>query len=203
MRSVLILSVVVLAATAYGQPVYEDSLDGMVGGWGATATSPHVEGDRTFTRIVNFDGAPNGTPEPPWNYYAGWTNVPCWPDRVDVSAAPTMEFDVRFHQEAPSGTSIRLRLLDFMSTPDFVDSPYVVCGVDTPAEVWYHVVVDMSLMSSIDLTQLGTYEFNGIYEGTAANGAIDYIDVDSLVFTPEPASLGLLGLGLLTVIRRR
>ena len=202
MRKLLVVSVVMLAATAFAQPVYVDPLDSMTGGWGANATSPHTEGDRTFTRIVDFNDRGSGE-EPPWIFYAGWTNVPTWPDRVDVSAAPTLEFDVRFHQEAPSGTSIRIRLLDFESDPDYIDSPYTVCGVDTPPEVWHHVVIDMSLMATIDLTRLGTYEFNGVYEGTSENAGLEYIDVDNLVFTPEPASLSLLAIGALALIRRR
>ena len=215
MRKLLVIGLLLVTSSAFAENVYEDPLDDAGGGWGANATSPYTEGDRTYSKISDFNNAVTGG-APPWSFYAANRYVGV----LDISAAPRFEVDVRIHQEAPADSWLGVRLGtwnvelygeyfhgDGMWPPDPTNPSGVnLCHAATdPHDVWMTVGFDLSLAvdAGMDLSQFDGYEFFGGYAGTTGNVGLDYFDIDNAVFTPEPASLLLLGLGFVTVARRR
>jgi hypothetical protein len=216
MRKLLVVVSLLVVGSAYGQPVYEDPLDDAVGGWGANATSPYTEGGRTYSKISDFNNDITGG-APPWWFFAANRYVGV----LDISSAPRFEVDVRIHQEAPADSWLGVRLgtwnvelygeyfhgWDGAWPPDPTNPSGVnLCHAATdPHDEWITVGFDLSLAvdAGMDLTQFDGFEFFGGYAGTTGNASLDYFDIDNAVFTPEPSSLMLLGLGFVAVMRRR
>ena len=156
-----------------------------------------TEGDRTFTRGCNFNSDAGGN----WyvNTYLG--------GEVNVAGALTFEADVRWHQEggpAYDDAHINLRIGSPGYGEIFVE-PIFLVGTLPPGsvgDVWYHVVVDLTGEDQLVLEHMDGFEFFGVYDNPRPT--VDYVDMDSVVFTPEPESLLLLlGLGLAAASRRR
>ena len=215
MHKFLMIGLMLLTGSAFAEYVYVDPLDDAGGGWGANATSPYTEGDRTYSKIGDFNNAVTGTADPPWSFYAANRFVGV----LDISAAPRFEVDVRIHQEAPADSWLGVRLgtwnVDLYGEyfhgdgawfPDPTNPSGVsLCHAGTdPTGVWMTVGFDLSIAAQyMDLTQFDGFEFFGGYAGTPGNASLDYFDIDNAVFTPEPGSLLLLGIGFVTVLRRR
>ena len=69
-------------------------------------------------------------------------------------------------------------------------------------DVWYTMVVDLTGADPEILAHVDGFEFFGVYDNPRPT--VDYVDMDNVVFTPEPESLLLLlGLGLAAASRRR
>jgi hypothetical protein len=214
MRKLLMVALLLVVSAAYADNVLEDPLDDAEWGWGATATSPYYEGDRTYSKISDFNGDILGG-DPPWFFYC--------PNRfigtTDISAGVRFEVDVRIHQEAPADSWLGVRLGtwnaeeygeyfhgDGLWQPDPTNPSGVnLCDGDDPKDEWITVGFDLDLArdAGMDLTQFDGYEFFGGYAGAVENASLDYFDIDNMRITPEPSGLLLLGLGFVTVLRRR
>jgi len=194
MRKLLMVALLLVVGSAYADNVYENSMDGDAGGWGVAVSFP-TEGDRTFTRGNPFNGDAGG-----WWYINTYTGP------IDVSSAVTFEADVRWHQEGSNAYGnawIGVRL----GTPGYGDvfiDPFFQVGL-VPAgsvgDTWYHMSYTLTPEDKLILQYFDGFEFFGSFDDDAP--LADYVDLDNVVFTPEPTSLLLLGLGLVTVLRRR
>ncbi|MGD8453612.1 MAG: PEP-CTERM sorting domain-containing protein [Phycisphaerae bacterium] len=200
MRRLLVVVTLLAVSTALAENVYEDPMDVAPGGWGSDVTVI-TEGDRTFTRAYNFWSDPPG----PWFYVNKWAG-----GEVDISQAIRFECDIRFHQEgsnpyANAWLGIRLGTPDVENWGEYFQDPLIVIGVEPPDSVgdeWIHVGFDLTLADPwMDRVHFDGFEFFGSYDNDAPT--VDYVDIDSVVFTPEPNALLLLGLGLTAVLRRR
>ena len=192
MRKLLMVASLLVVSAAYADNVYENPMDGDAGGWLCTA-SVVTEGDRTFTRGHEFV-------DPWWyvNTYAG--------GEVDCSTGVTVEADIRWHQEGSTpylNAWVGLRL----GTPGygevFID-PFFQVGLVPPGSVgdtWYHVSYTLTPEDKVILEHFDGFEFYGTIDDDAWD--LDYVDFDNFVITPEPSALFLLGLGFVTVLRRR
>ena len=195
MRKLLMFASLLVVSSAYADNLFEFPMDGGTGGWGCE-TFVVTEGDRTFTRGTNFNDDAGGW----WyaNTYLG--------GEVDVAGALTFEADVRWHQEGPdpySNAWIGVRIGSPGYGDIFIDPLFIVGSVPpgSVGDVWYHVSFDLTGEDQTVLQHMDGFEFFATYENNRPTA--DYVDMDSVVFTPEPSSLLLLGLGFVTVIRRR
>jgi hypothetical protein len=184
-----------VATSAYADNLFEYPMDGGTTGWGCDVAVV-TEGDRTFTRGCEF----NNDAADWWyaNTYLG--------GEVDVSGALTFEADVRWHQEGPRAYQnawIGVRIGSPGYGEIFIDPIFVVGTLPegSTGDVWYHVSYDLTGEDQVVLQHMDGFEFYGLYENTRPS--VDYVDMDSVVFTPEPASLVLLLIGCVTLMRRR
>lgn len=200
MRKVLMVASLLVVSSAYAQNVYEDPMDEAPGGWGSDLIVV-TEGDRTFTRATNFWSDPPA----PWFYCNKWAG-----GEVDISEGVRFECDIRFHQEgsnpyANAWLGVRLGTPNVEEWGEYFHDPLIIIGVDPPdsqGDEWIHVGFDLDLADAhMDRSHFDGFEFFGTYDNDAPT--VDYVDFDNVVFTPEPASLLLLGLGFVTALRRR
>ena len=195
MRSLLVFATLLVVSSAYADNLFEFPMDGGTGGWGCE-TFVVTEGDQTFTRGTNFNVDAGGW----WyaNTYLG--------GEVDVAGAATFEADVRWYQEGSTAYAnawIAVRIGSPGYGDIFIDPLFIVGYVppDSEGDVWCHVSYDLTGADQVVLQHMDGFEFFGSFDDDAPMA--DYVDMDSVVFTPEPTSLLLLGLGFMSVLRRR
>jgi len=195
MRKLLLVALLLGVSSAYADNLFEFPMDGGTGGWGCEAFIV-TEGDRTFTRETNFNDDAGGW----WyaNTYLG--------GEVDVAGAAAFEVDVRWHQEGSTAYAnawIGARIGSPGYGDIFIDPLFVVGYVPegSTGDVWYRVGYDLTGADQTVLQHMDGFEFFGSFDDDAPTA--DYVDFDSVAFTPEPTSLVLLGLGFVSVLRRR
>jgi hypothetical protein len=139
---------------------------------------------------------------------------------VDVSSpTATIEFDVRYYQDFEtnprpySDAPVFLRIYNYGADGNthLANRDYsIVYATQAPWNnpsypAWTHVVVNVNGAAHTDSGAFNAANVSRIrwYGTDWAGTGFDFVDIRNLVITPEPASLVLLALGGLAVMRRR
>jgi hypothetical protein len=216
MRTLAVLATLVLASATLGNIIElpMDTLD-YISVQAGMDMAVVTEGDRTFVRTWNLSESTDW-PGSPW-YYAPIVNFRDANGGVDVDAsAPgaTLEFDVRYYQEGVGtdgsepyqNCNFGVQLSAFLGPEWWRYANVWLPGAfnnPEPHGEWHHIVIPLDVTAEnpeFDRTQFNRFEIHG---SNARHVPEDHIDLDNVVITPEPSALALLGLGLVTVLRRR
>ena len=165
-----------------------------------------TEGDRTFIRTNGLSESTDW-PGSPW-YYAPIIDFEDYTGGyIDATDGLTIEFDVRYYQEGIGddgsepydNCSFGVQLF---SAPGTGNKWWASAFPNPePHGEWHHLVFDLS--EAADVLELATLRQIEIHGSNARHRYEDHIDLDNFVITPEPSTLGLLAIGLFTLIRRR
>lgn len=133
------------------------------------------------------------------------------------AAGGAFEFDTRYYQDAESNAKPYADAPVFLRAYSYADDGSTLLGYrdysivyatqapwnNPPAPAWTHVVVPVAggtTTNAFDETKISRIRWYGTdWQGTG----FDYVDFKNLTVTPEPASLMLLVLGGVAVLRRR
>ncbi len=219
------LVVLMMGTVAFGSPIYELAMDQQVDhGWGEVIVD-------SIGRYMSFEPDPGDGLGGftrcyiPQGYYSGPT---VYFDRdlgapLDLSGPLTIEFDIRVYNDEELNEHPYEDANGFVYFKDVDGNNYGLTMLYQtnsdwgPAHPqfpeWYHVVAQMNLSdlgageyptsAQFDATQVTRIIFRGTDWYTDAELGADFVDLRNLVITPEPASLALLVLGGLAVLRRR
>ena len=222
-KTILVCIVALIAAPALA--VISIPLDAQINVGGSTAQSP--SGDAIYPAFNTdtqtfFAGShvrhnmvsPIGGPNSWWYQYVDFTLAGY--GQVN-GAGGAFEFDTRYYQDAESNANPYADAPVFLRAYSYADDGSTLLGYrdysivyatqapwsNPPAPAWTHVVVPVAggaTTSAFDETKISRIRWYGTdWQGTG----FDYVDFKNLTVTPEPASLMLLAIGGVAILRRR
>jgi hypothetical protein len=215
MRSALLtVAIACLTLPAFAENVLEYELDGvsdpanLVGIVGVTSTTYPSESGEGYTEMM-LEGA---------NWYIGRLDLPA---PIDVTGAPTVEFDGRYYQDpisnsdpyadAPIAVVLVSEDANGLLYYRTLEWPFGPTGDGETYPEWTHVSVDMDdpgwtarWWTDEGAVWTPSNVFRIEFYGTDWFGTgDDHVDLKNLVITPEPGALALLLMGSLALLRRR